>query len=141
MKSCREKHGPELGMHKPQCWAGTGSREKERAGDTKASAPSSTSLWSMWRHTPGGESDLRIRGITLCGGAGSSVMTAEGAWFKEVSDLGISIKRLPLIRKPRGEHPAAAGGTDSATVSAGPFPCASSPLPEMRTGKQSVEVN
>lgn len=68
------------------------------------------------RHTPGGEPDRRIRGIILFGGAGSSVTTAEGAWAKEVSDLGISIKQLPVVRKPGGEHPAAAGGTNSATV-------------------------
>lgn len=89
---------------------------RRRAEDTKTSALSSTSLWSMQRHTPGGESDLRIRGISLFRGGGSSVMMAERAWVKMASDLVISIKWLPVIREPGGEHPAAAGGTDSATV-------------------------
>jgi len=119
-------------MHKPQCWAGTGSRKEENRGHQ---ASSSTSLSSIQRW---GESDLRVRGITLCGGAESSVMMAEGAWVKEVSDSGISVNCLP---QPGGEHPAAAGGTDSAMVSAGPFPRASASIPEMRTGKQSVKVN
>lgn len=49
LKSCKEKYSLELGMHKPQCWAGTGAREEESRGHQKLS--SSTSLWSMQRGT------------------------------------------------------------------------------------------
>lgn len=137
----RKKHGPELGIHKHQCWAGTGSKEEENRGHQSLSPLQYIPMICAERHTPGGESEFRIRGITLSGGAGSSAMMAEGAWVKEVSDLGISIKWLPVIRKTGDEDQAAAGRTNSAPVSAGPFPRASPLLPEVRTGKQSVKVN